>query len=132
MKEITVRNVAQSRRLIGMFIALLTALTGLVAVDAQPSNAAVDKKVIIHYNRPGNDYRDWNVWLWADGVNGAAYQFSKTGSTCATDDYGVCGEWTVPGSAGSQAVGFIIRTDNWDKDPDGDRSEEHTSELQSH
>lgn len=115
------RNVAHSKRLIGMFIALLTVLTGLVAVDAKPGSAAGDKRVIIHYNRPSGIYTGWNVWLWADGINAAAYQFNKNGNAYALDSYGAVGQWDLTGTASAQSVGFIIRTDNWDKDPDGDR-----------
>ncbi len=114
------RNVAHSKRLIGMFIALLTVLTGLVAVDAKPGSAAGDKRVIIHYINPKST--SYNVWLWADGLNGTAYEFNKNGSAFALDaDGAAVGSWLLEGTATAQSIGFIIRTNNWDKDPDGDR-----------
>lgn len=115
------RKDAQPRRLLGMLLALLTVLTGFVAIDAKPSFASGDKRVIIHYNRPAGNYAGWNVWLWADGKDGAAYQFNKTGAVYNLDDYGAVGQWDLTGTAAANSVGFIIRTDNWDKDPDGDR-----------
>jgi pullulanase len=96
-------------------------MTGLVAIDAAPSHAATDKKVIIHYQRLGASYNPWNVWMWYDGAAGQAFEFAKDGNTYLTDSFGAYGQWTLPGSGSTQSVGFIIRTANWDKDPDGDR-----------
>jgi pullulanase len=116
-----VRLFAPSRRVIGLFLALLTAMTGLIAIDAAPSQAATDKKVIIHYQRVSGNYNPWNVWMWYEGASGQAYEFAKDGNTYLTDSYGAYGEWTLPASGSASSVGFIIRTNNWDKDPDGDR-----------
>ncbi|MFM8927010.1 MAG: pullulanase-associated domain-containing protein, partial [Rhodoluna sp.] len=115
---------ASPKRLLGLILSLLVMLTGLVAVDAQPSSAAGDKKVIIHYVRSDimSQGGKWNVWMWWDGADGKAYEFNKSGLNYALDSDGnAVGEWVLPGSANAQAVGFIIRTGNWDKDPDGDR-----------
>jgi len=112
---------APSRRVIGLVLALLTAMTGLVAIDAAPSQAATDKKIIIHYQRLGASYNPWNVWMWYEGAAGQAFEFAKDGNTYLTDSFGAYGEWTLPGSGSAQSVGFIIRTANWDKDPEGDR-----------
>ncbi|NBW73860.1 MAG: type I pullulanase, partial [Microbacteriaceae bacterium] len=59
--------------------------------------------------------------MWWDGADGKAYEFEKNGTNYVLDDYGAKGTWDLPGSANAQAIGFIIRTPNWDKDPDGDR-----------
>jgi len=96
-------------------------MTGLVSIDAAPSQAATDKKVIIHYQRQSASYNPWNVWMWYEGAAGQAFEFAKDGNTYLTDSFGAYGEWTLPGSGSAQSVGFIIRTANWDKDPDGDR-----------
>ena len=106
-----------------MVIALLTVLTGLVAIDASPSQAATDKKVIVHYQRSSGSYNPWNVWMWYAGKDGMAYQFNKAGDgvTVTTDSYGAIGTWDLPASAAASQVGFIIRDNNWNKDPDGDR-----------
>lgn len=113
---------ASPKRLIGLILSLFVALTGLVAIDAQPSRAAGDKRVIIHYQKPDpTKYNPWNVWMWWDGADGKAYEFDKNGANYVLDDYGAKGTWDLPGSANAQAIGFIIRTANWDKDPDGDR-----------
>jgi pullulanase len=86
-----------------------------VSIDAKPSIAAANHKVTIHYQRPDNSYTPWNVWLWCDGADGAAYEFKKT------DDFGTYGSWDINCANPTDKVGFIIRTNTWAKDPDTDR-----------
>ncbi len=85
------------------------------------------KTVRLHYRRnddTANDrssYQPWNVWAWdmTNGGNGAAYEFS------GYDDYGVYADLDLDVISGGKPIdklGFIVRTDNWTKDPDGDRS----------
>ena len=78
--------------------------------------------VTIHYLRPADDYvsedgmKGWDIWGWADGVNGAAYPFT------GHDDYGLIAQYTLKGSAMSVPQ-FIVRYggDGWEaKDPNGD------------
>lgn len=83
--------------------------------------------VRLHYRRNDdstNDrscYEPWNVWAWdmAGGGNGAAYAFT------GYDDYGVYADLdlnVISEGRGTDKIGFIVRTDSWAKDPDGDRS----------
>ena len=85
------------------------------------------KTVRLHYRRnddTNNDrssYQAWNVWAWdmTNGGNGAAYEFT------GYDDYGVYADLDLNVIADGKPIdklGFIVRTDNWSKDPDGDRS----------
>ena len=85
------------------------------------------KIVRLHYRRnddSNNDrssYQAWNVWAWdmTNGGNGAAYEFT------GYDDYGVYADLDLNVISGGKAIdklGFIVRTDNWNKDPDGDRT----------
>lgn len=82
--------------------------------------------VRLHYRRNDDTannrevYGAWNVWAWdmANGGNGAAYPFT------GYDDYGVYADLdldVISEGKGTSRIGFIIRTDNWTKDPDGDR-----------
>ncbi len=92
------------------------------------SMAPEDTKVLrLHYRRNDdtkNDrscYAAWNVWAWdmTNGGNGDAYPFT------GYDDYGVYADLDLSVISGGQPIdklGFIVRTDNWSKDPDGDRS----------
>ena len=88
---------------------------------------APTETVRLHYRRnddTANDrasYVPWNVWAWdmTNGGNGAAYAFT------GYDDYGVYVDLHLSEIGGGKPVeklGFIVRTDNWSKDPDGDRS----------
>ena len=84
------------------------------------------KYVRLHYRRNDdskNDrscYEPWNVWAWdvTNGGNGAAYDFT------GYDDYGVYADldlMLISEGKPLDKLGFIVRTDNWSKDPDGDR-----------
>ncbi len=115
------RLFAPSRRVIGLVLALLTALTGLVAIDAAPSHASTDKRVIVHLSKSAGNFTGLNLWMWYDGADGKAYEFEKVGTTYATDSYGAYGQWDLPASGGAQQVGFILRDNGWNKYPDGDR-----------
>ena len=85
------------------------------------------KYIRLHYRRnddTANDrscYVPWNIWAWdmTNGGNGAAYEFT------GYDDYGVYVDLdltVISGGNPIELLGFIVRTDNWSKDPDGDRS----------
>ncbi len=94
--------------------------------DHAQEPAAATATVRLHYRRnddTANDrscYAPWNVWAWdaTNGGDGAAYPFT------GYDDYGVYADLdlaAISGGKGLDQLGFIIRTDNWSKDPDGDR-----------
>lgn len=81
--------------------------------------AANQIDVAIHYHRLADDYtsedgmKAWDIWGWADGVNGAAYPFTEH------DDYGLIAKYTLKGS-GMSTPQFIVRYggDSWEaKDP---------------
>ena len=81
--------------------------------------AASQIDVTIHYHRLADDYtsedgmKAWDIWGWADGVNGAAYPFTEH------DDYGLIAKYTLKGS-GMSTPQFIVRYggDSWEaKDP---------------
>ena len=66
----------------------------------------------VHYHREDGDYEPWTVWLWTDS-EGTDNAFT------GEDEYGVYLEYTV--AAGTSEVGFIVRTENWEKDVDADQ-----------
>ena len=66
----------------------------------------------IHYHREDGAYDPWTVWLWSTG-DGTDNPFT------GEDEYGVYLEYVVePGTA---EVGFIVKTENWEKDIDADQ-----------
>lgn len=77
------------------------------------------KTLRIHYQRPDGNYTPWNLWIWTS-VNGELNRDSRVEFT-GSDSYGVyvdidTSQWKL-----SQTMGIIVRTDEWAKDPDGDR-----------
>lgn len=85
------------------------------------------KYVRLHYRRlddSSNDravYEPWNIWAWdiTNGGNGDAYDFTHY------DSYGVYVDLDLNVISSGNPItelGFIVRTDNWSKDPDGDRT----------
>ncbi len=79
------------------------------------SATSADKSLTVHYVRYDDDYEPWNLWLWAEGQEGGAYEFSET------DDFGVVANATIPDSAESTSIGIIVRTNDWEKDVSEDR-----------
>ena len=70
--------------------------------------------LVVHYHRPAKDYAGWNLWIWAEGGEGAANNF---GGEDGFGRYAV-----VPFAETPKRAGFIIRRGNWEeKDFDQDR-----------
>ena len=63
----------------------------------------------LHYLREDGAYDGWSVWFWVAGVEGTDNPFGTE-----ADDKGVVCTKTFP--AGSESVGFIVRTADWQKD----------------
>ena len=96
--------------------------TTLTAAPEGYEKTADTIDVTIHYHRFADDYTSddgltgWDIWGWADGVNGAAFPFT------AHDDYGLTAKYTLKGSS-MRAPQFIVRYggDAWaGKDPNDD------------
>ena len=96
------------KKVSAFFVAVLMVLSIFsgIKVDAL---AAGTTNVSFHYYRSDGDYSDWDVWFWADGVDGSASAFQKKldKNGCAVTDY------TVP--AGKSSLSFIVRKggDSW-------------------
>ena len=92
------------RRILAGILALFT----LVSVTS-PSAAALPEstEVTIHYHRFDGDYKDWNLWLWPKGGNGAPYSFSDE------DSFGKVAKVKVPGTASVDEIGIIVRLGEW-------------------
>jgi pullulanase len=80
---------------------------------ALPAFAAGKTTVVIHYQQAKDNVLDWNLWLWADGGNGSVYLFN------GEDAFGKVATHELNGDI--KKLGFIVRTDNWDKDVAEDR-----------
>ncbi|CCC57905.1 MULTISPECIES: type I pullulanase [Caloramator] len=75
--------------------------------------AQTKTKLIIHYAKDPNTDKDWNLWIWPYGMEGKKYEFTHK------DDFGPYA--IIEFEEAYDKVGFIVRTDNWEKDVAEDR-----------
>lgn len=102
------------QRMKAMFMAVVLLFTTVMAplLHVTTVKAAGDLVLKLHYNREDGNYDDWDVWLWEEGKDGAAYPFEdENGEMVAT-------KVITPGTT---SVGFIVRTADWTKDVDEDQ-----------
>ncbi|PEK62981.1 type I pullulanase [Bacillus wiedmannii] len=104
------------KRLINKSVLLLTIIVMLSSVFSFQSVKAVSNskttEVIIHYREQSGNTKDWNLWLWGENANGKSYEFT------GEDEFGKYAKINLDGDY--DRVGFIIRTNDWEKDG-GDR-----------
>ena len=108
-----------TKRIIASVVSMMLVLSCFVLPSVMVS-AANETTVNIHYLRDDGDYSAWDVWAWADGLEGAGYSFTDNG-----DAKGAVTTVTI--TQATPRLGFIIRRpSDWKKDPDGDRYVELT------
>ena len=105
----------------GILVALFALIIMPHALVAKAAESETEK-VRIHYCRDDENYKDWNLWLWAyKPISGEGKQYDFTG----TDDYGVYCEVDMTSDTllgDSTTIGFLIRKGNWtDRDVVDDR-----------
>ncbi|AZJ20831.1 MULTISPECIES: type I pullulanase [Bacillus] len=104
------------KRLINKSVLLLTIIVMLSSVFSFQSVKAVSNskttEVIIHYKEQSGNTKDWNLWLWGENANGKSYEFT------GKDEFGKYAKINIDDDY--NRVGFIIRTNEWEKDG-GDR-----------
>ena len=102
-----------SKRIVAVVLTMILAISCFVLPSVV--NAAGETTVNIHYLREDGAYGDWDVWAWADGLDGAGYAFTDNG-----DENGAVATITITES--TPKMGFIIRKPDWSaKDPEPDR-----------
>ncbi|WP_410989528.1 type I pullulanase [Bacillus cereus] len=105
-----------TKRLINKTVLLLTLIVMLSSVFSFQSVKAVSNskttEIIIHYKEKLGNTKDWNLWLWGENANGTSYQFTDE------DEFGKYAKIKIDGDY--NRVGFIVRTNEWEKDG-GDR-----------
>lgn len=76
----------------------------------EPSgDVATEITINLHYIREDGAYEGWSVWLWPAGGEGTDNVFGTE-----VGEHGVMTTKTFP--AGTDSVGFIVRTADWQKD----------------
>lgn len=98
-----------------MFMSSGFSTIGSYIVNGIIVNAEGIKVIKIHYYREDGKYGDWDVWTWADGMDGASYALIDNG-----DSRGAVATIMMPASC--KKLGFIIRKPDWSgKDTEEDR-----------
>ncbi|MGE7863595.1 type I pullulanase [Bacillus mobilis] len=104
------------KRLVNKSVLLLTLIVMLSSVFSFQSVKAVSNskttEVIIHYKEQSGNTKNWNLWTWGENANGKSYEFTDE------DEFGKYAKINIDGEY--NRVGFIIRTNEWEKDG-GDR-----------
>ncbi|EJR22491.1 type I pullulanase [Bacillus cereus] len=104
------------KRLINKTVLLLTLIVMLSSVFSFQSVKAISNskttEIIIHYKEKLGNTKEWNLWLWGENANGTSYEFT------GEDEFGKYAKIKIEGDY--NRVGFIVRTNEWEKDG-GDR-----------
>ena len=84
-------------------------------VTPPPPPLEGDLTLKVHYHRFDKNFDQWNLWTWARGQDGNAYNFTSE------DSYGKSATFKID-LKGASDVGFIVRKGDWlAKDVDADR-----------
>ena len=99
------------RKVLSALLAVLIVIPMFVTLGLE---ARADGGVTLkfHFYKEDGDYAPWSVWLWEQGRDGADYAFAdENGEKVATMEL----------TPGTMSVGFIVRTEGWDKDISDDQ-----------
>ena len=79
---------------------------GFVNDSGLPTNITYldEPGIQIHYKRTSGSYKEWALWLWAEGKDGAEYTFNYS------DDYGVIAYYPLSYFGNPTSLGFIVKT----------------------
>ncbi|WEK54717.1 MAG: type I pullulanase [Candidatus Cohnella colombiensis] len=100
------------KALLSVLSLVLIAVTVLMP-HAMEVQAAAKTDITIHYKPAADNTKDWSLWLWESGKDGKAYPFNDNDSFGKVASYALDGKITT--------VGFIVRTEDWEKDIGEDR-----------
>ena len=106
--------------LMGVFLLLSSLFSALLPVTT--ANAA-GTTLIVHYGgRADGNYEGWNLWIWEEGRDGQAVQFTSS------DDFGKIAIYQC--KTDTARIGFIVRLNEWEaKDVTEDRYVEVTDSV---
>jgi pullulanase len=104
---------------IQVLLALIAVFTvGLPAIaSAMPTTV----NLTVHYQRPGGDYQDWNLWLWKNLSSGSDVDVDANGvAFTSADDFGKIATVKIEGMEKFESVGLIVRKGAWASKDIGD------------
>jgi len=106
-------------------IQVLLALIAVFSFGLPAIASAVPATVnlTVHYQRPGSDYQDWNLWLWKNLTSGSDADVNTAGVSFTSDDaFGKIAKVQIDGMDKFENLGVIVRKGAWvSKDIDTDR-----------
>ncbi len=94
------RNSHRQAFSISAILLLFIMLAVLAPSVVIPVRAEGGVTIELHYNRPDGNYDGWDVWSWADGMDGSGYEFAETDGEMVA---------TIPVTPGVTKIGFIVR-----------------------
>ena len=106
-------------RKLQVLVALIAVFTcGLPAIaSALPATV----NLTVHYQRPGGDYQDWNLWIWKNLTSGADVDVNSNGVTfTSADDFGKIATVKIEDMDKFENIGIIVRKGAWDSKDMGD------------
>ncbi|XKE67040.1 type I pullulanase [Jeotgalibacillus malaysiensis] len=105
------------KKFLAGWLSFLMVISLLPVVQPFASNTAQAERhtystLIVHYEEAPESTQDWNLWVWPEGGDGQVHEFT------GEDEFGKIATIDLEGS--HNRIGFIVRTDTWEKDG-GDR-----------
>lgn len=104
------------KKITAFMLAVLMPLAAMLSLCVQTTAyAAPGTQFIVHYGgREDDNYVGWNMWIWEEGFEGDAYDFT------AEDNFGKIAMYQC--KENTDRIGFIVRLNNWEaKDIEMDR-----------
>ena len=105
----------KEKKVVSIFLAAILLITQLFFL--LPNTQAIVQngktRLIIHYAKNPNSNLKWNLWIWPDKKDGSKFEFTYK------DEFGEVCEAELNGEFNK--VGFIVRTEEWEKDIPEDR-----------
>ena len=102
-------------------LALIAAL--VFTFPAIASGVPTTVNLTVHYQRPGGDYQNWNLWLWKNiSAPGDVDVDSNGVNFTSQDDFGKMAKVQIDGMDKFESIGIIVRKGSWEsKDIGEDR-----------
>ena len=103
-------------RITAFMLALLLPMVAILSLCVpKTAYAAPGTQLIVHYGgREDGNYAGWNMWIWEEGFEGTAVDFT------AEDSFGKIAIYQC--KENTDRIGFIVRLNNWEaKDVEADR-----------
>lgn len=113
-REKSVEKSKGKRLISAVLMSFLLVMTVVLSDIGMAISARADEGITLklHYHREDGEYEKWDVWMWPDGGEGAGYPLEEEDGEMVA---------TMAVAPGTSKVGFIVRTQDWDKDVDMDQ-----------